>query len=58
VRPGCREASLLNLGRLIRFDRRTLPPGTYVYTVRLTAAMNPERTSVIVSRPFRVLGRR
>jgi hypothetical protein len=44
-----------NRGRLIRFERKTLPPGTYVYTVRMAAAMNPERTSVFVSRPFRVL---
>jgi hypothetical protein len=47
-----------NRGRLVRFPRVTLPPGDYVYAVRMRAAMNPERTSVLVSRPFRVLGRR
>jgi hypothetical protein len=46
-----------NLGRLVRFARATLPPGTYVYAIRLQAAMNPQRTSFFVSRPFRVLGR-
>lgn len=44
-----------NRGRLIRFDRKTLPPGTYAYTLRMTAAMNPERSSSFISRPFRVL---
>jgi hypothetical protein len=46
-----------NLGRLVRFARVTLPPGTYVYAIRMQAAMNPQRTSFFVSRPFRVLAR-
>jgi hypothetical protein len=43
-----------NLGRLVRFDRKRLTPGSYVYSIRMAAAMNPERTSFFVSRPFRV----
>jgi hypothetical protein len=34
--------------------RRALSPGRYVYAVRLAAATNAARTSVFVSRPFRV----
>ena len=29
-------------------------PGRYVYAIRMTAAMNPERASFFVSKPFRV----
>lgn len=46
-----------NRGRLVRFERKRLRPGSYVYTIRMTAAMNPERSSSFVSRPFRVLSR-
>jgi hypothetical protein len=45
-------------GRIVRFPKRTLRSGTYVYGLLLRAAMNPQRTSVIVSRPFRVLAPR
>jgi hypothetical protein len=38
----------------VSFPRKTLEPGTYVYAVRLRAAMNPRRTTVLVSRPFTV----
>jgi hypothetical protein len=38
---------------LVQFRQR-LRSGSYVYAVRLAAAMNPARTSVFVSRPFRV----
>jgi hypothetical protein len=31
-----------------------LAPGRYVYAIRLAAWANPGRTSVVVSRPFRV----
>ena len=34
-----------NLGRLVRFPRASLPPGTYVYAIRMQAAMNPQRTT-------------
>jgi hypothetical protein len=36
----------------VKFRNRRLSPGTYVYAIRLTAAMNPKRASVFVSRPF------
>jgi hypothetical protein len=38
----------------LKFPRRALRPGTYVYAVRLRAAMNPRRTTVLVSRTFTV----
>jgi hypothetical protein len=36
----------------LRFASRYLPPGRYVYAVRLRASMNPGRSSVLVSRAF------
>lgn len=36
----------------LRFPRRALKPGRYVYAVRLRASMNPRRTSMLVSRVF------
>ena len=44
--------------RAVVFPRRRLGSGTYVYAIRLSATMNPARTSVLVSRPFRVGSRR
>jgi hypothetical protein len=32
--------------------------GFYVYGIQLSAAMNPKRTYVAISRPFRVKARR
>ena len=55
------QASLVARGRvragwrpLVRFPARRLRAGTYVYAVRLSAAMNPSRTAFFVSRPFKV----
>ena len=42
------------LGRLIRFRKQRLRPGYYVYAVRLTAEMNPVRSSTFVGRAFQV----
>jgi hypothetical protein len=39
---------------LVRFPAGYLKPGRYVYAVRLRAAMNTRRTSVLVSRSFTV----
>jgi hypothetical protein len=36
------------------FPKRKLRPGRYVYAAVLSAAMNPDRTSLLVSKPFRV----
>jgi hypothetical protein len=41
-------------GAFIRFPRKRLPHGTYVFAVRLSAEMNPARQSVLVSKPFAV----
>ncbi len=38
----------------VRFARRPLTPGWYVYGVRLSPAMNPQRTTISFGRPFRV----
>jgi hypothetical protein len=39
---------------LIKFPGRTLPRGSYVFGLRLAAEINPERTAMFVSQPFRV----
>jgi hypothetical protein len=41
-------------GAFVRFPRKRLPRGTYVFAVRLSAEMNPARQSVLVSKPFAV----
>ena len=41
-------------GAFIRFPRKRLAPGRYVFAIRLTAEMNPARQSVLVSKPFAV----
>ena len=38
----------------VKFPAKRLAPGSYVYAVSLGAAMNPARSSVFVSSPFRV----
>jgi hypothetical protein len=43
-----------HLGTFVRFKRKRLQPGRYVFAVRLRAEMNPKRTSALVSRPFAV----
>jgi hypothetical protein len=36
----------------VRFPRRFLPPGRYVYRVDLRAAFNPARHRVVLSHTF------
>jgi hypothetical protein len=43
-----------HVGAFIRFPRKRLARGTYVFAVRLSAEMNPSRQSVLVSKPFAV----
>ena len=38
----------------VRFPGKTLPVGSYVYGISMSAAMNSKRTKVFVSKPFRV----
>jgi hypothetical protein len=38
----------------VRFPAQALTRGTYVSAIRISAAMNPDRTRVFVSRPFQV----
>ena len=40
--------------RVVYFPRRRLKAGKYVFAIRMSAAVNPQRVSVLVSRPFRV----
>jgi hypothetical protein len=56
VKPILRTRSPVraNWVTLLRFGGRRLAPGTYVYAVRVRAAMNPGRASVFVSRTFQV----
>jgi len=41
-------------GAFIRFPRKRLASGTYVFGIRLTAEMNAARQSVLLSKPFAV----
>jgi hypothetical protein len=41
-------------GTFIRFKRKRLPPGRYVFAIRLRAEMNALRTTALVSKPFAV----
>jgi hypothetical protein len=41
-------------GRVVRLPARRVKPGFYVYGVRLSASMNPERANVYIGTPFRV----
>jgi hypothetical protein len=38
----------------IKLASRRLAPGKYVFAIKLSAALNPERTTTFVSKPFRV----
>ena len=38
----------------VRFPGKTLPAGHYVYAISMSAAMNPKRTKVFISKPFQV----
>jgi hypothetical protein len=41
-------------GTFIRFKRKRLKAGYYVFAIRVRAEMNPTRTTALVSRPFAV----
>ena len=41
-------------GAFVRFKRKRLKAGYYVFALRLRAEMNPTRTTALVSRPFAV----
>jgi hypothetical protein len=43
-----------HIGTFVRFPRKRLAPGRYVFAIRLSAEMNPARQSVLVSKPFAV----
>ena len=43
------------IGTVVSFPRRRLRPGKYVYAMRMSATMNPQRVSILVSRMFRVV---
>jgi hypothetical protein len=43
-------------GTFIRFPRKRLAPGRYVFAIRMSAEMNPARQTVLVSKPFAVGG--
>ena len=43
-----------HLGTFIRFKRKRLQPGYYVFAIRLRAEMNQTRTTALVGRPFAV----
>jgi hypothetical protein len=39
---------------LVKFNPRSLPAGTYRYRITLAAATNPQRTTTLTSKPFKV----
>jgi hypothetical protein len=41
-------------GTFVRFPRKRLAPGRYVFAIRFKAEMNPARQTVLVSKPFGV----
>ena len=41
-----------NVARMVRFPKRRLAPGRYVYSIRFRADANPQRTTRKTSRPF------
>jgi hypothetical protein len=43
-----------HLGTFVRFPRKRLTRGYYVFAIRMNAEMNPARQSVLVSKPFAV----
>lgn len=43
-----------HLGTFIRFPRKRVAAGKYVFAIRLKAEMNPSRQSALISRPFAV----
>ena len=43
-----------HLGTFVRFKRKRLAPGYYVFAIRLRAEMNPTRATALVGRPFAV----
>jgi len=49
-----RGKSRARSGAFIRFPRKKLAPGRYVFAIRLRAEMNPARQAVLVSKPFAV----
>jgi hypothetical protein len=43
-----------HLGTFVRFPRKRVAPGYYVFAIRMSAEMNPARQSALVSKPFGV----
>jgi hypothetical protein len=43
-----------HLGTFVRFPRKRVAPGSYVFAIRLGAEMNPTRQTVLIGKPFAV----
>lgn len=56
AKPVLAERNVINAywSPIVRFPSKTLHRGNYVYGIRISAAMNPDRTKIFVSRPFQV----
>jgi len=57
VRPGAllnASGTVKATGTVVNLPRRRLKPGRYIYAIRMSASMNPQRVSVLFSRVFRV----
>ena len=53
-----RAKARAHLGTFIRFPRKPVAAGTYVFALRLRAEMNPGRQSTLISKPFPVGARK
>lgn len=49
-----RGKSRAQVGAFVRFKRKRLKPGYYVFAIKLRAEMNPTRATSLLSRPFAV----
>ncbi|HET6642763.1 MAG TPA: hypothetical protein VFG93_05770 [Gaiellaceae bacterium] len=53
-----RAKARAHLGTFIRFPRRRVAAGSYVFAIRLRAEMNPARQATLISKPFPVGARK
>jgi hypothetical protein len=56
VKPVLAEHNVIKAywSAIVRFPAKPLSRGSYVYGIRMSATMNPDRTRIFVSRPFQV----
>jgi hypothetical protein len=53
-----RAKARAHAGNFIRFPRKAVAAGSYVFAIRLRAEMNPARQATLISKPFPVGARK